>query len=296
MLATAFAAGSPAESIDLRQLTGIQEYHPEDLTVTVQTGTTLAELQSELRKHGQWLPVDPPNPAQITIDRLLNENLSGPRRFGYGTIREHLLGITAVLADGRIIHNGGKVVKNVAGFDLCKLFVGSRWSLGMVVAATFKLWPQPVEERLLAAECHTPAHADELLEKLRQSPITPIVLDLYSFEGAPWTLVLGLAGTSAEVEWQSSEAASFGFSGSSFAYEDRFWNGPTTARRASVLPSKLVSEIQRLQPREFVSRAGNGVIYCRGGAAPASSEIPQSLNQRVKEVFDPKAILPALQS
>ena len=296
MLATAFAAGSRVESIDLQRLTGIQEYHPEDLTVTVQTGTTLAELQSELRKHGQWLPVDPPNPAQITIDRLLNENLSGPRRFGYGTIREHLLGITAVLADGRIIHNGGKVVKNVAGFDVCKLFVGSRWSLGIVVEATFKLWPQPVEERFLATECHTPAHADELLGKLRQSPITPIILDLYSFDGATWTLVLGLAGTSAEVEWQSSEAARFGFNAAPFVNEDRFWNGPTTPRRASVLPSRLISEIQRLQPREFVSRAGNGVIYYRGGAAPTPVQIPKSLNQRVKEIFDPKAILPALQS
>src|SRR5205085_1621980 len=76
-----------------------------------------------------------PAPEQITISQLLNGNLSGPRRYGYGTIREHLLGLTAVLPDGRVIHNGGKVVKNVAGFDLCKPFVGSRSTLGVSVAA-----------------------------------------------------------------------------------------------------------------------------------------------------------------
>jgi glycolate oxidase FAD binding subunit len=91
-----------------------------------------------------------------SIAEILNSNASGPRRLGYGTIREHLLGITVAMADGRLIHSGGKVVKNVAGYDLCKLFVGSRGSLGVLVEATFKVGPLPEVERFVAARCDSP--------------------------------------------------------------------------------------------------------------------------------------------
>src|SRR5438552_3360089 len=107
------------------------------MTVTVETGLTLAALQARLAERGQWLPIDPPNPQTATLADILNANGSGPHRFGFGTIREHLLGLTVALADGRLIHSGGKVVKNVAGYDLCKLFVGSHGTLGVAVEATF---------------------------------------------------------------------------------------------------------------------------------------------------------------
>ena len=108
-LARAASAGNRIRTVDIRSLNKLLEYRPEDMTVTIQTGILLADLQKQLTARGQWLPIDPPHPESLTIDELLNRNLSGPRRFGYGTIREHLLGITAVLADGRVIHNGGKV-------------------------------------------------------------------------------------------------------------------------------------------------------------------------------------------
>src|SRR3954465_10813097 len=143
------------------------------MTVTVQTGALLADLQKQLASRGQWLPIDPPHAERVTIDELLNRNLSGPRRFGYGTIREHLLGSTAVLADGRIIHNGGKVVKNVAGFDLCKLFVGSRWTLGVIVEATFKLWPIPGEAIFVRGQFGNVAESGPVIEAVVDSEITP---------------------------------------------------------------------------------------------------------------------------
>ncbi|HEX4120630.1 MAG TPA: FAD-binding protein, partial [Verrucomicrobiae bacterium] len=97
------------------------EHAPSDMTVTVAADVTLAALQEEIARNGQWLPIDPPAPQNVTIERLLAENLSGPRRFGFGTIRDYTLGIAAILADGRLIHSGGKVVKNVAGYDVQKL-------------------------------------------------------------------------------------------------------------------------------------------------------------------------------
>ncbi|MGZ5508735.1 MAG: FAD-binding oxidoreductase, partial [Limisphaerales bacterium] len=121
-LTAANAAKSRIESCDLSALNRVIEHTPEDMTVTVEGGATLANLQTEVRKRGQWLPIDPPN-ASITIQQLLASNASGPRRFGFGTVRDYVIGMAVVLADGRLIHSGGKVVKNVAGYDLMKLFI-----------------------------------------------------------------------------------------------------------------------------------------------------------------------------
>ncbi|HIG81295.1 MAG TPA: FAD-binding oxidoreductase, partial [Verrucomicrobiales bacterium] len=101
------------------------EHVPEDMTATVQAGMSLGDFQTQLAQQNQWLPVDPPCPADRSIGALLAGNTTGPRRFGFGTVRDWLIGIAVVLPDGRLIRNGGKVVKNVAGFDLCKLFIGS---------------------------------------------------------------------------------------------------------------------------------------------------------------------------
>ncbi len=123
----------------LTALSRVVEHAPEDLTVVVEAGVNLGALQKILATRGQWLPIDPPRPESTTIAEILNANASGPRRFGYGTVRDYLIGIKVALADGRVIKAGGKVVKNVAGYDLCKLFVGSQGSLGLIVEATFKL-------------------------------------------------------------------------------------------------------------------------------------------------------------
>src|SRR5262249_42814250 len=139
LLASANARGEKIASFDLSALNRLLEHKAEDMTATVEAGSTLTALQRELAKRGQWLPVDPPNAERLSIGALLSTNANGPRRFGFGTARDYLIGMTAVLADGRVIHAGGKVVKNVAGYDLMKLFIGSRGSLGVIVEATFKV-------------------------------------------------------------------------------------------------------------------------------------------------------------
>src|SRR5690349_17824484 len=100
-LATANASKSRVESWDLSALKRVVEHTPEDMTVTVEGGVILANLQSEVRKRGQWLPLDPPD-SKITIQQLLAANPSGPRRFGYGTVRDYVIGMAVVLADGRL--------------------------------------------------------------------------------------------------------------------------------------------------------------------------------------------------
>ncbi len=162
-LSHAGALGEKIERVELGALNRVVEHAPEDLTVTVETGLTLLALQTELGKRGQWLPIDPPRPERLTIRELLEENASGPRRFGWGTIRDYLIGIKVALADGRIVKSGGKVVKNVAGYDLAKVFIGSRGTLGVMAEATFKLRPWPEAEQFVQARCESLDEAARLI-------------------------------------------------------------------------------------------------------------------------------------
>src|SRR5262249_40201100 len=137
--------------LGLKHLDRILEHEPGDLTATVETGITLGSLQAALGKRGQWLSLDPPDPDRATLGGILASDASGPRRHLYGTCRHLLIGLTLVMADGSIVRGGGKVVKNVAGYDLPKLFIGSFGTLGILVEATVRLRPRPDEDRLVVA-------------------------------------------------------------------------------------------------------------------------------------------------
>ena len=252
----------------------ILEYHPEDMTVTVEAGLLLSDLQAQLKQSGQWLPIDPPFPERTSIAALVGQNLSGPRRYAFGTIREHLLGLTAHLADGRIIKSGGKVVKNVAGYDLHKLFVGSEGSLGTIVQATFKVRPLPEKELVLKGSW-------DAMDKVLESELTPVLLDLI-----PSNLVIGFAGTKDEVDWQLGLAGKLGITESSnLDYEREFWSREPAPWKVSVLPSRLTETLNSLGADSFVARAGNGVIYYRG-QKPPSARVADSLSIRLKDAFN----------
>jgi len=295
-LADCHAARLPVTAVDLAALAAVREYTPEDMTITAEGGLTLAALQATLATHGQWLPIDPPHPGRVTLRQLLSENLFGPRRCGFGTIREHLIGLEAVLADGRVTHSGGRVVKNVAGYDVLKLFVGARDSLGIISAATFKLRPLPVEEALLTARFPTLDAAWGAVVNLLQSPLTPVILDLHNLApdgsaSATFTVRLGLAGTAEEVAWQVARATGFsislhqrreagrgeGFSSHAPDPEQAFWSNPLLVQTHSVLPAALPAAIARLGSAPFLSRAANGILHHHGTALPAPSTAPMAL-------------------
>ena len=348
-LADAHARGEKVTAIQLSALNRVLEYTPEDMTVTVEAGITLAALQSHLAAHGQWLPIDPPQPERANIGAILVTDASGPRRFGYGTIREHLIGLRVALADGRLIKAGGKVVKNVAGYDLCKVFVGSHGSLGVIVEATFKLRPLPEAEQFVEARCASLERVGELIDSVLASELNPMVMDLHNLStnnshlSTDSFLVLGFAGSREEVDWQLGRARELGISEpSNLDYEITFLADGTSPkarsrrgneaeanrqdsppphvggydasrpRRLSVLPSKLTDALRELGEIQFVARAGNGVIYFRGGpesaerlSAPPSDggedqgegavrSAVQQLTHRLKNEFDPKHIFPEL--
>jgi len=137
-------------ALSLTRLNAVVEHEPADLTATVLAGRTLADLQDHLSSVGQFLPLDPPSPAEATIGGILAANAAGPARHAHGTARDLVLGLRFVQADGRVIKAGGKVVKNVAGYDMCRLLIGSLGTLGIIVEACFRLTPLPKAQLTLA--------------------------------------------------------------------------------------------------------------------------------------------------
>jgi FAD/FMN-containing dehydrogenase len=147
--------GNPIEPADLivgtRRMNRLIRHEPADLVATAEAGLTLSSFQKQLGLAGQWLPIDPPDDGGATLGGVVATGLGGPHSFGFGWPRSFVIGMRVVLADGRSIKAGGNVVKNVAGYDLCKLFTGSYGTLGLITELTFKLRPLPAESRTVVA-------------------------------------------------------------------------------------------------------------------------------------------------
>jgi glycolate oxidase FAD binding subunit len=186
-------------ALSIEKLDGIVEHEPADLTVTCRAGTPLAALQEKLAVSGSMVPLGPLSDRRATVGGVLAANACGPSRHAYGTARDFTIGLKVVTAEGLITKAGGRVVKNAAGYDLCKLYVGSLGTLGVIVEATFKLAPLPRAERPIAASFPSASAACALSTRLRGEglPLRAVTLTL---GGDPYLLGLDVAGAEAAVE------------------------------------------------------------------------------------------------
>jgi glycolate oxidase FAD binding subunit len=189
-------------------LGGIIDHVPEDLTVTVGAGTRLDALRDALAAHGQFLPIDAPHVSRgATVGGVIAANSSGFGRFRYGGVRDLLLGLRAALPDGSIARSGGRVVKNVAGYDLNKLYIGSRGTLGVVVEATFKILPLPVATRAAQALFATAADAFGTADAIVRTSVRPTALVVERTDDRRWRVVVAAAGERAPVDRAIAELA-----------------------------------------------------------------------------------------
>ncbi len=292
-LRAANADRQPIGPLDFSPHQRVLAHEPEDMTVTVESGLTLAALQSILKKHGQWLPLDPAGADQLTIRRLLDENLSGPRRLGHGTARDWLLGLKAVLADGRVIESGGKVVKNVAGYDLHKLLIGARGELGVIVEATFKVSPLPQSEIVESSPGLSVPAATDLVRAILKSPINPVALELFPTADGMINLIVAFAGTPRETQWQRDQITSLAnWQETTLDCDAKFHQrlaGRAPLRR-SVLPERLVEALGTIVP-PWIARAGNGVIYSLPTSERVLEPALHPLHVRIRQLFDPHGVL-----
>jgi glycolate oxidase FAD binding subunit len=175
----AFATGSErTAALSTALLTGGLAHYAGDLVATVPAGATLRDVNLALAREGQWIPIDPRYGDRATIGGIVATNDSGPRRHRFGAPRDLIIGIEVALTSGKVAHAGGRVVKNVAGYDLSRLFCGSFGSLGVITSATFKLAPLPRASRTVVAQFDTLAHVASAALALPQSSLTPSAIEL----------------------------------------------------------------------------------------------------------------------
>jgi glycolate oxidase FAD binding subunit len=163
--------------LDTRRLTGVVEHAAGDLITVVRAGTTVDELRDKLAPAGQQLAVDTPLPG-ATVGGTVAVNTSGPRRMLYGTVRDLLIGVTVVRADGVAAHAGGKVVKNVAGYDLGKLVTGSYGTLGLITECAFRLHPQAPAATFVHRRVGSAQAAGQLVAAVLGAQVVPSALEV----------------------------------------------------------------------------------------------------------------------
>lgn len=176
--------GGIPERIDMllriERLNQIKNYDPGDLTIGVDAGLRLADMQSALGEHQQWIPYDPPNQKTATMGGLLATAAFGPLKSGSGGLRDFCIGIHFVTAEGIVAKAGGNVVKNVAGYDLMKLMIGSYGSLAVITGANFKVFPRPRQTRTFICAFNSQHEAFAFAGKVQRSPLWPMCLELIS--------------------------------------------------------------------------------------------------------------------
>lgn len=278
---TAVSVGMPAAPgglvLGLRRLSRLLEHEPGDLTASAEAGMTVEAFQTALRGRGQWVSLDPADARLATLGGVLAANASGPRRHLYGTARDLLIGVTVVTADGAIVRGGGKVVKNVAGYDLPKLFVGSYGTLGVIVEATVKLRPLPEHERLVCVPFDRLKDAGAAVKTLLAGDLIPNAIDLLDAAAAAAlgaespALVVGFDGLREQVDWQCAElsrlvAACGGREGRPLP--DDTWPRLGTAARAAFPATAAVMAFSVLpgQVADLMEQ-GAGVARARGLAS-----------------------------
>lgn len=210
------APSKPGLGLDLTDLNRVVDYTPRDMTIAVEAGMTVSELGKTLATENQWLPVDVPRAEDATLGGAVATNWNGSHRYGHGTWRDYLIGISAVDGRGTPFKAGGRVVKNVAGYDFCKLLTGSLGTLGVITQLVFKVKPRPLAQSLLVAPCSDLQQAEQALDVLSRSRTAPSMIDMLvgndwaSIDGLPTSanaawLTVGLEGTPAEVDWMADE-------------------------------------------------------------------------------------------
>ncbi|CAA9407579.1 MAG: Glycolate dehydrogenase, FAD-binding subunit GlcE [uncultured Rubrobacteraceae bacterium] len=208
---TSMSLGNPPRELGLilstSRMDAVVEHVPGDQVVRVQSGIRFADLQARLAESDQMLGVDPPEAGNgATVGGIVAANSSGPKRYRYGTIRDLIIGITVVLADGTVAKAGGKVVKNVAGYDLAKLFTGSLGTLGFIAECNFRLHPRPETARTVAVELPDTASAGAASQAILHAQVVPSAVELL-WDGETRMIAVLIEGIPSGIEAQAETAS-----------------------------------------------------------------------------------------
>ena len=302
---TTMSLGNPPRELDLilgtTRMNGVIEHVPGDQVVRVQAGMRLRDLQERLAGSDQMLGVDPPETGNgATVGGIVAANSSGPRRYRYGTMRDLIIGIVVVLADGTVAKAGGKVVKNVAGYDLSKLFTGSLGTLGVIAECNFRLHPRPEAARTVAVELQDTASAGAASQAILHAQLVPSAVELHWGGGTRLLSVLieGIPpGVEAQAETASHILGGFGElrtlsdeeAGSLGPLDPPGTGGEEVAVKISAPPAELTGVLdstlgacsRRGLTPSIMGHAGAGVTYVglSGGDEEARAQAVEELRE-----------------
>jgi glycolate oxidase FAD binding subunit len=262
----------------------VLEHEAGDLTCTVEAGVRLSALRAALAQRGQRLSLDPP--GDPTIGACLAANLSGPLRHRFGAPRDLVLGVTLVLADGTVANAGGKVVKNVAGYDLGKLVCGSQGTLALIARVSLRLHPLPVASRTLVVETNDAA---AVIRALHRSQLQPNALDVLH----PGRVAVLFEGGSAGVDDQLRRAVALvgGNEADDGIWVDARERQGAARGRLRFDPGRLGETLSAVV--EAIVRPAAGVAYVPHRTEDDMPASTHALNERIRAQFDPDSILSA---
>lgn len=315
-----FGGAVPSASIHVltEGLNRIIDYPARDMTITVEAGMRIETLQEHLAEENQSLPIDIPQGHRATIGGAIAANVFGPSRYGCGTFRDYLLGISAIDGRGRLFTAGGRVVKNVAGYDLCKLMIGSLGTLGIITQVTLKLTPNPAARAFAIVRAQQPFQIENVLARLNVSATRPVILDVLNAKAVsqlgietrrhlpldPHLICIGFKGSHDETEWQIEQLSQELMScqvltpipirdelaanlWSELSEYQAASDDPVTFR-AIVPPSQVVDYLMECSNSDIAvqSHAGNGVVIGhipdRFGQAGQASPLLKELRSRAQ--------------
>ena len=295
----------PGAAIDVTRLSEVIDYPAADMTITAGAGMTLAALQQTLSNEGQRLPLDAPFPDRATLGGIWATNTSGPRRFGAGRPRDMIIGIGFVTADGEAVKGGGRVVKNVAGYDFPKLLTGSMGTLGIITHLTLKVRPKPETSAVAWVPYFDIDRLDADLAALGTSATRPVAVELLNrsaaravgeargLEGDDFVLAIGFEDNAHSVAWQLDRLR-FEMPGRAGDFRtvmddeaDPIWQSLTSFQAATpgaisitanLTPSQVVPFVRSLKPGRWSvqAHAGNGIVRAH------------SLGESILEVIGPE--------
>ena len=287
-------AGRPvhaSRTLSLSHLTGIVNYEPGDFTLTARAGTTLAELANATLPHRQFLSLDPFGDSNGTLGATVATGANGPMAYAFGGPRDNVIGLEVVTGDGAVVRCGGRVVKNVAGFDLTRLFTGSWGTLGVVTEVSVRLRALPqVDETYAIAVDDRPEKIGELIAGIRFVSIAPLAMELISpspaLRVATPTLLVRLGGNEASVRAQQRVLASFGDAQQVAADIWQSLRGAeppaTIVARVSTRPSRTIDAWT--QTREAINSASNALLIASVGRGVVRCIVPQDAHDAARKL------------
>ena len=274
------SASAPSSATD--GLDRVLEHEAGDLTCTVEAGIRLSALQATLAQAGQRLSLDPP--GDPTVGACVARRLSGPLSHRYGTPRDLVLGVTLVLGDGTVASSGGKVVKNVAGYDLGKLVCGSEGRLGLIVRVALRLHPLPEASATLVVETDDPA---AVVRELQRSQLQPSALDVLH----PGRVAVLFEGRDAAVEAQLATARTLvgGSLSDTAVWDEARMRQGAALGRLRFAPGNLRNVLSTLE--EAVARPSAGIAYVPQPSAACPRAAARRVQRALRARFDPAGVL-----